>query len=153
MILNFSTNNIGFSIKQAIVLPNATNERCHSEGIDKLLVDGPLTPSFIEKFTKPQPNAAQGAYNGVEAVSFDITDNPHSGMFVVSGSQATTLRNRNLPRSGFIGPLETAATLTVLQNFPVMKTSLKTGRFCALNRHPSFLHYFNTFPLSPLKTS
>ena len=34
-------------------------ERCRSEGIDKLLVDGPLTPSFIKKFAEPQPNAAQ----------------------------------------------------------------------------------------------
>ena len=129
-------------------------ERCHSEGIDKLLVDGPLTPSFIKKFTEPQPNAAQGAYNGVEAVSFDITDNPHSGMFILSESQATTLRNRKLPRSGFIGPLETAATLTVLQNFPVMKTSLKNWMFLRIEHgHPSFLHYFNKFPLSPLKPS
>ena len=119
----------------------------------QLLVDGPLTPSFIKNL-QPQPNAAQGAYNGVEAVSFDITDNPHSGMFVISGSQATTLRNRKLPRSGFIGPLETAATLTVLQNFPVMKTSLKNWTFLRVEHgHPSFLHYFNKFPLSPLKAS
>ena len=30
---------------------------------------------FYKEFAEPQPNAAQGAYNGVEAVSFDITDN------------------------------------------------------------------------------
>lgn len=125
-------------------------ERCNNGGLDKLLVDGPLTPSFIEQFAKPQTDAAQGSYKGVEAVSFDITDNPHSGMFVVSASQASTLRTSNLPRSGFVGPLETAATLTVLKTFPVMKTNLNNWMFLRVEHgHPSFLQYLNKLPLIP----
>jgi len=126
-------------------------ERCHSDGLDKLLVDGPLDPNFIGQYAQPQPNAAQGAYRGVETVSFDITDNPHSGLFVVSAAQASILRGHDLPRSGFVGPLETAATLTVLQNFPVMKPNLKNWTFlCVEHGHPSFLHYLNKLPLNPM---
>ena len=125
-------------------------ERCNNGNLDKLLVDGPLTPSFIEQFAKPRTNAAQGSYKGAEAVSFDITDNPHSGMFVVSASQASTLRTGYLPRSGFVGPLETAATLTVLKTFPVMKTNLNNWMFLRVEHgHPSFLHYLNKLPLIP----
>ena len=129
-------------------------ERCDSGGLDRLLVDGPLAPSFIGQYAQPQTNAAKGAYAGTETVSFDITDNPHSGMFVVSGTQASILRQRDLPRSGFVGPLETAATLTVLQNFPVMKPSLSNWTFLRIEHgHPSFLHYLSKLPTMSMDAS
>ena len=37
------------------------------------------------------------------------------------------LSQQPLPREGFVGPLETAATLTVLHRYPVMKPSLTSG--------------------------
>ena len=62
-------------------------------------------------------------------MSFDLASNPHSGCFVVSATQADELSQQPLPREGFVGPLETAATLTVLHRYPVMKPSLEHWRF------------------------
>jgi hypothetical protein len=120
-------------------------ERIDAGSMETLMVDGPLSPSFIGQFSQPQANVANGQFHGIENVSFDITDNPHSGTFCLSQTQAALLRDSELPRDGFVGPLETAATLTVLHRFPVMKPSRECWRFLRVEHgHPSFLHYINT---------
>ena len=122
-------------------------EPVHQAGIHQLLVDGPLNPQFIGQFMQPQQHAAQGVFRGQEAVNFDLASNPHSGCFVVSAKQAGELSEHPLPREGFVGPLETAATLTVLHRYPVMKPNLKHWRFLQIEHgHPSFLRYLNEFP-------
>ena len=122
-------------------------EPVHQAGLHQLLVDGPLAPQFIGRFMQPQDNAAQGLYGGREAVSFDLTTNPHAGCFVVSAQQAEELSRQPLPREGFVGPLETAATLTVLHRYPVMKPNLEHWRFLQVEHgHPSFRSYLNSLP-------
>ena len=122
-------------------------EPVHQAGIHQLLVDGPLNPQFIGQFMQPQEHAAQGVFRGQEAVNFDLASNPHSGCFVVSAKQAEELSEQPLPREGFVGPLETAATLTVLHRYPVMKPSLEHWHFLQVEHgHPSFRHYLNAFP-------
>ena len=55
-----------------------------------------------------------------------------------------------LPNDGFVSPLETAATLTVLQHFPVLKPAAPHQGFLAVEHgHPSFLSYLQTFPHHP----
>ena len=62
-------------------------------------------------------------------------------------TQAQQLQATELPREGFVGPLETAATLTVLHRYPVMKPSLECWKFLRVEHgHPSFLRYINTLP-------
>lgn len=113
----------------------------------KLLVDGPLKESFIRRFTSPQKEAVRGTFMGHE-VCFDISDNPHSGSFCLSRSMVQHLRQQQLPRKGFSGPLETAATLTVLQFFPILKPSRQHAAFLEIEHgHTSFLNYFGTLPL------
>ena len=115
--------------------------------METLMVDGPLSPAFISRFTQPQNNVATGQFRGSEFVSFDIASNPHSGTFTLSAAQATLLQGISLPTEGFVGPLETAATLTVLHRFPVMKPSLDCWKFLRVEHgHPSFLHYINSLP-------
>ena len=122
-------------------------ERVDASSMETLLVDGPLAPEFIGRYAQPQQQVANGQFQGREAVSFDITDNPHSGTFTLSQVQATQLRGSALPTEGFVGPLETAATLTVLHRSPVMKPSLEHWRFLRVEHgHPSFLHYINQLP-------
>ena len=122
-------------------------ERIDAGSMETLMVDGPLSPDFIKQFSQPQANVANGQFRGVETVSFDIADNPHSGTFCLSQTQAALLRGSELPREGFVGPLETAATLTVLHRFPVMKPSRECWRFLRVEHgHPSFLHYINKLP-------
>lgn len=122
-------------------------ERIDAGSMETFMVDGPLSPQFIGQFAKPQTQVANGQFRGVENVSFDIADNPHSGTFCLSQPQASLLRGQELPREGFVGPLETAATLTVLHRFPVMKPSRECWRFLRVEHgHPSFLHYINKLP-------
>ena len=122
-------------------------EPVHQGTINRLLVDGPLAPQFIGRFMQPRSDAAQGLYNGHENVHFDLTDNPHSGCFVISRQQAEELSHKELPREGFVGPLETAATLTVLHRYPVMKPSLQHWQFLQVEHgHPSFRSYLKSFP-------
>ena len=117
----------------------------------RLLVDGPLHSDFIGRFCTPQANAVRGRFDPKgDEISFDITDNPHSGCFVLSPKQIDHLRQQLLPNEGFVSPLETAATLTVLQHFPVLKPAAPHQEFLTVEHgHPSFLSYLQTFPHQP----
>ena len=122
-------------------------EPINTGAIHQFLVDGPLSPGYIGQFLQPQQNAGKGMYKGRETVVFDIPNNPHSGCFVISAEQAEELSKTELPRDGFVGPLETAATYTVLHRYPIMKPSLTNWRFLQIEHgHPSFLGFLNTLP-------
>ena len=114
----------------------------------RLLVDGPLRPEFIGRFCTPQANAVRGRFDPQgDEISFNITDNPHAGCFVLGPRQVAHLRQQSLPNDGFVSPLETAATLTVLQHFPVLKPAAPHQGFLTVEHgHPSFLSYLQTFP-------
>ncbi len=114
----------------------------------RLIVDGPLASSFINKFCEPKSYIAAGRFDPLgEEISFDITENPHSGCFIISREQVKHLRKQILPRDGFVTTLETAATLTVLKYYNVLKPSKGKQRFLEIiHGHPSFLSYLNTFP-------
>lgn len=117
----------------------------------RLLVDGPLRPEFIGRFCTPQRHAVCGRFdpNG-EEIHFDVADNPHAGCFVIGPGQVQTLRQQALPSDGFVSPLETAATLTVLEHFPVLKPAPPHQAFLSVEHgHPSFLSYLQTFPHTP----
>ena len=68
-------------------------------------------------------------------------------MFCGECETTEELSQQTLPRDGFVGPLETAATLTVLHSYPVMKPSLENWQFLQVEHgHPSFRRLLNTFP-------
>lgn len=114
----------------------------------RLLPDGPLKPEFIQRFCRPQEGVATGRFHDGQQVRFDRTANPHSGMFCLNPAQVQQLRKQNLPRDGFVTPLETAATLTVLQHFAVLKPALPQRSFLWVEHgHPSYLSYLKTWPL------
>ena len=122
-------------------------EVVHAAGMHQVLVDGPLDPDFLNPFQTPQRHTAKGLYQGRQQVCFDLADNPHSGCFVISARQADALSRQELPTDGFVGSLETAATYTVLQHYPVMKPSLENWQFLQIEHaHHSFSGYLNTFP-------
>lgn len=122
-------------------------ERIDQGKSDVLLVDGKLRPDLINVFQETTENVANGMFQGKESVSFDMASNPHSGTFTVNHSQKQHLQNQELPINGFIGPLETAATLTTMQFFKIMKPSYINWKFlCVEHGHPSFLHYIKSLP-------
>lgn len=122
--------------------------------VGRLLIDGPLRPSLVRQFTQPQLNAGRGIYRGQRKVSFDIAENPHSGLFVINRDQRDFLSVQELPIDGFISPLETAATLTVLKYFKVCKPSLDCHSFLTIEHgHASFTSFMNQWEHRPISTS
>jgi hypothetical protein len=122
--------------------------------VGRLLIDGPLRPGLVEKFTEPQRDAAQGSYRGHTRINFDITENPHSGLFVITNKQRRFLSSQELPVDGFISPLETAATLTVLKYFKIWKPSLNDHNFLTVEHgHPSFTSFMNKWEHRPISAS
>ena len=130
---------------KAVLMPHRTEWVPMSMG-QRLLVDGPLRSEFIKRYCSPKTNIARGIFQGREVV-FDQTDNPHSGLFCISGRQAAELAKLKQPVEGFISPLETAATLTVLSRYTVLKPSWKNREFLWVEHgHPSFQSYCSQWP-------
>ncbi|MFO7630403.1 MAG: hypothetical protein R6W06_12990 [Prochlorococcaceae cyanobacterium] len=131
----------------SMVLMPHRYEQIHNSKIGVMLVDGPLSPKFINRFTTPQRDIAKGSFLGREAVSFDISENPHSGSFAFSRQQVEKLRTMELPNEGFVGPLETAATFTALKYFPIAKPAWQNRNFLMIEHgHPSFQGYLGKLP-------
>jgi hypothetical protein len=132
---------------QAVLMPHRV-EPAASGPQAQLLVDGPLAPAFIQRYCTPVSHAAEGRFDlDGPLIQFDVASNPHSGCFMVSEPQRGRLSQLELPSDGFVSPLETAATLTVLAHFPVFKPSAGQQRFLQIEHgHPSFLGYLNTLP-------
>ena len=106
----------------------------------RLFVDGPLPEEEIGLIQKPRAGVAEGRFWDGQMVRFDVTDNPHSGSFAITRPQWEQLRELGGKALPFVGPLETAATGTVLGRFPVLKPSWECRDFLLLEHaHPSFL--------------
>ncbi|MEB3332713.1 MAG: hypothetical protein VKI83_09525 [Synechococcaceae cyanobacterium] len=135
-----------------MVLQPHRYERVARQGVGALLVDGPLHPSLIEPFAAARTDALQGRFRGGAPLSFDLPSNPHAGCFCLSRAQLEQLRNTELPRQGFIGPLETAATLTLLPHFTVLKPALRNWRFLTVEHgHPGFVSRWDRWPHTRLQ--
>ncbi len=131
---------------QAVLMPHRY-ERVPGQAGQRLLVDGPLRDGFIGRFTQPQAGVGRGRFWDGQEVVFDRTANPHAGLFCLSRPQLERLRRETLPRDGFVGPLETAATLTALRYFPVLKPALEQRQFLWVEHgHPSFQIYARRLP-------
>jgi len=114
-----------------------------------LYVDGPTKKvGQIEPvWASDETAVASGCFWDGQEISFVTASNPHSGSFCVSAPQLKHLRNCDWPPSNFVGPLETAATGTVLGHFPVLKPSWACRHFLALEHgNPSFLSLLGELP-------
>ena len=119
-------------------------ECVNKENMEKLIIDG---PNFTGPNVISQQRVAYGKFQETDHVWFDMANNPHSGSFTISQEQARKLRTRPQPRVGFLGPLETAATLTVLIRFPVLKPCQECWSFLRVEHGaPSFLYTINNLP-------
>jgi hypothetical protein len=137
---------------QAVLMPHRYELVPGKRG-QRLLVDGPLRPDFINRFATPVTAGARGRFWDSQEVSFDRTANPHAGLFCLSQPQLEKLKDKALPNEGFIGPLETAATLTALAYFPVLKPSLENRGFLWVEHgHPSFQGYTKSLKIAELKS-
>jgi hypothetical protein len=106
----------------------------------RLFVDGPIDPGVLPDHQRPAKNVASGCFSGAERICFDVASNPHSGSFSCSALQRRQILAAGMAEEGFVGPLETVATFTVLQHLQVMKPSWNQRDFLLLEHaHPSFL--------------
>jgi len=132
---------------KAVLMPHRTEWVPEKKG-QRLIVDGPLRDGFIHRFCEPKLGVARGTYKGQQEIVFDQSNNPHAGLFCISGQQAAELAKLTQPKDGFIGPLETAATLTVLQKYVVLKPSWQDRYFLWVEHgHPSFQGYSKSWPM------
>ena len=111
-------------------------------GSPRFFVDGPMACDHFPSHHSPAEHVASGAFCGGEVIHFDCASNPHSGSFSLSAVQRQQICTEKVVDDGFVGPLETVATFTVLQHFPVLKPAWSQRDFLALEHaHPSFLAY------------
>ncbi|MFM7732932.1 MAG: hypothetical protein ACKO6F_05635 [Cyanobium sp.] len=139
------------STEGRLVLMPHRYERVNQSGAGVMLIDGPLRADFIRRFHTPSEDQASGSFDGRETIRFDVPANPHAGCFCLSRNQVERLRGLPLAVEGFVGPLETAATLTVLEHLTVVKPALPQWRFlCLEHAHPGFLSYLERYPIEPM---
>lgn len=114
-----------------------------------LYVDGPIKPEgqAQQVWSSDEAVIASGRFWDGQEVGFVVASNPHSGSFCVSAPQLEQLRRADWPPANFVGPLETAATGTVLGYFPVLKPSWACRDFLTLEHgNPSFLRLLGELP-------
>lgn len=106
----------------------------------RLFVDGPIDTCVMPAHHQPREEVASGTFWDGQSVSFDIASNPHSGSFSLSSTQRVFLQRTGCVNEGFISPLETVATHTALEHWPIMKPSWQCRDFLLIEHaHPSFL--------------
>ncbi len=114
-----------------------------------LYVDGPAKKVGQSEpvWASDEVVIASGRFWDGQEISFVKASNPHSGSFCLSSTQLERLRNSDWPPTNFVGPLETAATGTVLAHFPVLKPSWACRQFLTLEHgNPSFLRLLGDLP-------
>ena len=125
-----------------VLLPHRYELIAHDQLPARLFIDGPSNHEAISAWHQPKDAFASGLFRGRDSVVFDIPSNPHSGFFAVTRHQLMQLVRNSLPREGFVGPLETAATYTVGSQFKILKASLGNRHFLEIEHaHPSYLGY------------
>lgn len=92
----------------------------------KVYIDGDLAGRVTEPFCNPgAAEPVRGDYLG-HAVTFKGARNPHSGCWFLNAAQMEALAARPdlaEPADAFVGPLESAATLRLMQTFTIYKTA------------------------------
>lgn len=127
---------------QCVLLPHRYELTKNLLNAPRLYIDGPIEHHIFAAWHQPKLKFAQGSFRFYPKIEFDIPSNPHSGFFGISRQQLLLLRESVLPREGFVGPLETAATYTVGALFKLLKPSLNYREFATIEHaHPSYLGY------------
>jgi hypothetical protein len=132
----------------ALLQPNRF-ERARSGPFHKSYVDGDLAPRVTAPF---QDVADRPRLTGLfldRTVHFDRARNPHSGCYFLNARQMERFANHpaflRRDDTRFVGPLESAATLGVMQAFRVYKPAPPCAGFLEVEHHgTSFLSLVGT---------
>ena len=127
-------------------------EPCVAQAPMRACVDGPIKPLGQHEpvWSDQEEEFARGTFWDGRSIGFARASNPHSGSFCLSEKQRQIVaeaQGGDDPQL-FVGLLETAATGTVLDHFPVLKPLWADRDFLALEHgHPSFLVHLERMPL------
>ena len=131
-----------------VLMPHR-REQTVANAPQRLFVDGPIKPEGQAEpvWASEEKLMASGRFWDGQELGFVQASNPHSGSFCLSAPQLEQLRSAPWPPPPFVGPLETAATGTVLGHFPVLKPSWACRDFLTLEHgNPSFLRLLGELP-------
>ena len=131
-----------------VLMPHR-REQTVANAPQRLFVDGPIKPKGQEEqvWANDEVAVANGRFWDGQELGFVQASNPHSGSFCLSAPQLEQVRSAQWPPTEFVGPLETAATGTVLPHFPVLKPSWSSREFLTLEHgNPSFLSLMAKLP-------
>ena len=127
---------------ESVLMPHRYELLPVSHRSSKLLVDGHIEFEGACEWHVPEAGVFFNRFLGGQMISFDRPANPHAGFFGLSKYQLESIAHQELPLTGFVGPLETAATLTPGSFFQIFKTSLSDASFFWIEHaFPSFLGY------------
>lgn len=127
---------------ESILMPHRYELLPVSHRSSKLLVDGHIEFEGSCDWHVPETGVFSNRFLDGRLISFDRPVNPHSGFFGLSKYQVESIANKELPVNGFVGPLETAATLTPGLFFQILKIALPDASFFWVEHAcPSFIGY------------
>lgn len=124
---------------QNVLQPNRFESILAEGKPHKLYVDGPNSGIAVKFW--PDRNAMQvsGQFLGTPII-FERSVNPHSGCFFLSQQQMQLLAKHPCfldQDTSFVGPLESAASLSLMKVFRVYKPSAAQAAFLEIRHHPA----------------
>jgi hypothetical protein len=131
-----------------VLMPHR-REQTVANAPQRLFVDGPIKPvgQLEPVWASDEAAIANGRFWDGQELSFVQPANPHSGSFCLSSPQLEQVRSAQWPPKPFVGPLETAATGSVLAHFPLLKPSWSCREFLTIEHgNPSFLSLMGKLP-------
>jgi hypothetical protein len=98
----------------------------------KVYIDGDLPPRLTGPYRRPGAQSTLPATVMGAPLQFQRPLNPHSGCFFLNAAQMQTWSQQPHfwdRRTTFVGPLESAATLSILQTFHIYKSAPQNANF------------------------
>lgn len=117
-------------------------ELCNSGAPKKQYIDGPMwnnAREIMERLRLPDCKSEISldcrSTGNIRTVT---ADNPHAGCFFLTPEQLWILMQQSWfgqPLSGFVGPLESSATLPIMTMFNIFKPAVKHAAFLEVHHH------------------
>ncbi|ABB56818.1 hypothetical protein [Synechococcus elongatus] len=124
---------------QAVLQPNRFDSLLTDNKPHKLYIDGPNSGIAVQFWPDREAMQLTGKFLGFP-ITFERSVNPHSGCFFLSQAQVQMLVAHPcfLDRdTRFVGPLESAASLSLMKVFRVYKPAALQAAFLEIRHHPA----------------
>ena len=127
---------------ECVLLPHRIEFSSVPNVVDRFFIDGPIAEDELSRVIPDPSPAICSPYPG-GTVYFESPRNPHSGCFVLSGSQLQHWMHQPWWQDGdcsLISPLESAASLGVAKTFRVFKPAMANASWLELQHWGTNFH-------------